>query len=178
ELDQRGERADPKTAALRMRPAAQTFDAGEVDERVGPREPVLHEAEKIGSASERHRAVAQHAQRLRERARPSVGERIHERAPAIASASSTRARVSGACRTRAPVAFATAFAIAAAVGMIGGSPRPLTPRLLALRSGRPTNLTVIFAGTSLTVGTLYFSRFAFITRPVARSTKRSSESAK
>src|SRR5207247_10813003 len=99
-------------------------------------------------------AVAPPAECLRERARARVGERVHARAPAIASASRTRARVSGACRTRAPVAFATAFAIAAAVGMIGGSPRPLTPRLFARRSGRSTNLTVIFAGTSLTVGTL------------------------
>src|SRR5207237_1882949 len=128
--------------------------ASDINERFGPREPVLQEAEKVGPAGERHRAVAEHTQRLGERARPGVGERVHERAPPMASASSTRARVSGACRTRAPVAFATAFAMAAAVGMIGGSPRAFAHRLFALRSGRSTNLTVIFAGTSRTVGTL------------------------
>ena len=41
------------------------------------------------------------------------------------------------------MAFATAFATAAAVGMIGGSPSPFAPRLLALRSGRSVKRTTI-----------------------------------
>src|SRR5207247_9304791 len=154
ELDERRERADAQALPLRSRPATQALDAGEVDEELGPGEPVLHEPEEIGAPGERRGPAAQQAQAVRQGARPDVRERVQSRIPASASASSTRARVSGECRTRAPVAFATAFAMAAAVGMIGGSPRPLTPRLFALRSGRSTNLTVIFAGTSLTVGTL------------------------
>src|SRR5207245_11170605 len=38
-------------------------------------------------------------------------------------------------RSRTPIALAMAFAIAAGVGMIGGSPTPLTPRLFATGSG-------------------------------------------
>src|SRR4029079_16722379 len=134
ELDERRQRADAETAALSVRPTAQAFDACEVDERLRPREAVLHQADEVRPAGERDRAVAQHAERFGERARASVRKRVHDRARAMASASRTRARVRGACRTRAPVAFATAFAMAAAVGMIGGSPNPLTPGVFALRS--------------------------------------------
>ena len=52
-----------------------------------------------------------------------------------------------------PSAFDTAFAIAPAVGMIGGSPRPFAPMLFASVSGTSTKRTTIL-GTSLTVGTL------------------------
>src|SRR5213082_201276 len=154
ELDEGGERADAETPTFPVRPTPQALDVGEVDERGRTGETVLHEADEVRASGERNRAVAQHPERFGERARARIRERVQPRASAMASASSTRARVRGACRTRAPVAFATAFAIAAAVGMIGGSPSPLMPRLFALRSGRSTNLTVIFAGTSFTVGTL------------------------
>src|SRR5439155_1956617 len=102
DLDERRERADPKTATLRVRPAAQALDACEIDERLRAGEAVLHQADEIGPAGERDRAVAQHAERFGERARSGVGESVQDRAPATASASSTRARVSGACRTRPP----------------------------------------------------------------------------
>src|SRR6202022_2218258 len=54
------------------------------------------------------------------------------------SARSTFIGVIGRSVTRTPIAFATALAIAAAVGMIGGSPTPFTPRLLATGSGMLT----------------------------------------
>ena len=75
-------------------------------------------------------------------AAPSAGEqleRLVDRAgPGVrahASASSTRARVSGSAAARRPVACANAFAIAAAVGTIGGSPRPLAPTFGRFASG-------------------------------------------
>src|SRR5581483_9190908 len=176
EVAERRERADAHALPLRVVPAPQAIDAGEVDEPVGTREAVTYQHDEIRAPRERDGAVAQQPQRFPERARLRVGE-AHEPASASASASSTRARVIGAWRTRAPVAFATAFATAAAVGMIGGSPRPFAPRLFALRSGRSTKRTTI-SGTSATVGILYHSRFAFMTRPSPRSTMRSSDSAK
>ena len=48
---------------------------------------------------------------------------------------STLAGVIGSDVTRTPIAFATAFATAAGVGMIGGSPTPFAPRLFAIGSG-------------------------------------------
>src|SRR5712692_4367779 len=148
ELDERRERADAQTLSLFAGPATQALDAGEIDEELRLLEPVLHEPEEVRAAGERGRAVPQQAQPVGQRARADVRERVQSRTPASASASRTRARVSGECRTRAPLAFATAFAMAAAVGMIGGSPRPFAPRLFARRSGLPTNFTTIF-GTSL-----------------------------
>ena len=50
-------------------------------------------------------------------------------------ASRKRRRVIGASRMRTPVACATAFATAAAVGTIGGSPSPREPTLGGLRIG-------------------------------------------
>src|SRR2546428_7066698 len=110
-----------------MRPAAQTFDAGEIDERGRPGQTVLHEPEEIGAARKGGRPVAQKTQRVAERARSRVRKGVHALASTRASASSMRARVSGACRPRMPVAFATAFATAASLGMIGASPNPFTP---------------------------------------------------
>ena len=43
------------------------------------------------------------------------------------AASHTRSGVIGSCRTRAPMTFAIAFAIAPAVGTHGGSPTPFEP---------------------------------------------------
>src|SRR5437870_11706452 len=52
-------------------------------------------------------------------------------AAASRSASRRRAGVIGAERMRTPVALYTALAMAGATGMIGGSPAPLVPILLA-----------------------------------------------
>src|SRR5688572_29993837 len=157
-----------------MRPATEALDAGQVDKCVGRREAVPDQTDEIGAARDGDRPVLQELQRLAERARLRVREEAHR---TTASASSTRAGVIGTWRSRTPMAFATAFATAAAVGMIGGSPSPFAPRLLARRSGRSLNFTTI-SGTSIAVGILYHSRSAFITRPSARSTTRSSVSAK
>ena len=81
------------------------------------------------------------------RRRPRVGRRSCERLE-HARAASAAARAQ-----RRPVACANAFAIAAAVGMIGGSPSPLAPVLPAIGSGMLMNSTTI-AGVSAIVGTL------------------------
>jgi len=59
------------------------------------------------------------------------GESLHDRTPFAAA--STRAGVIGRLRTRAPVACATAFAMAAQVGTVAGSPIPLASVLLRPR---------------------------------------------
>src|SRR6185503_5289429 len=120
------------------------------------------ETDEIRPASERDGAVLQQLERFAERARFRVREQTHR---TTASASSTRAGVIGTWRRRTPIAFATA----AAVGMIGGSPSPFAPRLFARRSGRSVKRTTI-SGTSSDVGILYHSRSAFMTRPSERST--------
>ena len=59
ELDERRQRADAYAAALRVRPAAQPVDAGEIDERRRPRKAVLHEADQVRAAGKRRGAVSQ-----------------------------------------------------------------------------------------------------------------------
>src|SRR5207237_7497269 len=62
---------------------------------------------------------------------PYPGQRLHYRTPFAAA--STRAGVIGRLRTRVPVACATAFAMAAQVGTVAGSPIPLASVLLRPR---------------------------------------------
>ena len=69
------------------------------------------------------------------------------------SASSTRSRVSGSAAARRPVACANAFAIAAAVGTIGGSPRPFAPTFGRFASGT-CGKSITISGTSAIVGIL------------------------
>src|SRR5207247_7579395 len=76
---------------------------------------------------------------VRHRARPAVSY-------VAAVAFRTRSRVSGSCRTRAPHAAYTAFAIAAAVGTAPGSPTPVGGALAS-----PSTSTSIDAGASLKV---------------------------
>ena len=64
---------------------------------------------------------------------------------------SISSRVIGSERTSAPVASRIAFAIAAATGTIGGSPRPFAPRFVRCASGSSTNSQTI-SGTSAIVG--------------------------
>jgi hypothetical protein len=150
ELDERYERADAQPAALRARPPVQRLDAADVHDPLRRGDPGLHQAEEVGPAGEHGRATPGERERLAERGGLGVGERPHRRS---SSASSSRWRVIGAVRTRTPVAFATAFAIAAGSGMIGGSPSPFAPMLFAFVSGSSAKRTVIF-GMSRTVGTL------------------------
>src|SRR4051794_1800896 len=62
-------------------------------------------------------------------------------------------RVSGASVRRRPVALAMALAMAAAVGMMGGSPAPLEPMWLASVSGTSRPCTTI-SGASAAVSIL------------------------
>ena len=87
--------------------------------------------------------------------------------PPRASARSISSRVIGTERTSAPVASRIAFAIAAAVGMIGGSPRPFEPRFVRWASGSSTNSQTI-SGTSAIVGSLYASSVCVSTVPGGR----------
>src|SRR5213595_3500654 len=81
----------------------------------------------------------------------------------------------GSERMSAPVASRIAFAIAAAVGTIGGSPRPFEPRFVRCASGRSTN-SQTSSGTSAIVGSLYVSSVCVSTTPDRGSSSRSSES--
>ena len=76
---------------------------------------------------------------LLDRLRPKQLQPSPSRAPAR-SASSISSRVIGSERTSAPVASRIALAIAAAVGMIGGSPSPFEPRFVRCVSGSSIEL--------------------------------------
>ena len=69
--------------------------------------------------------------------------------------------------TSAPVASRIAFAIAAAVGTIGGSPSPFEPRFVRCASGSSTKSQTI-SGTSAIVGSLYASSVLRQHRPGLR----------
>ncbi len=95
----------------------------EVDDDLRVDDPPLHLSQQVGAAADgAGRGVAQQLQRVLQRGRALVPH---------ASASITRAGVSGSAPARRPVACANAFAMAAAVGTIGGSPRPFAPTLEA-----------------------------------------------
>ena len=100
----------------------------QVDEERRRADAAVDLAREVGAAREHGGAVSrEQLERLVDRSGPGVG--------AHASASSTRSRVSGSAFARRPVACANAFAIAAAVGTIGGSPRPFEPTFGRFVSG-------------------------------------------
>ena len=74
-------------------------------------------------------------------------------ASASRSARSISSREIGSWCTSAPVASRIAFEIAAAVGMIGGSPSPFEPRFVSCVSGSSTS-SLMISGTSANVGIL------------------------
>ncbi len=126
EIRKRRRRSDAKTFAV-GRDAAEPR-ALEVDEQRGRADPPVDLPGEIGAACEHGGTVLEEQlERLCDRRRPYVEG--HE------STSSTRSRVSGRAAARRPVACANAFAIAAAVGMMGGSPRPLLPVVGRFASG-------------------------------------------
>src|SRR5439155_25352312 len=140
-----GERRS-RTDAVRVDAAG--HDPGDVDERLGVRKAVAEQRHELGPAGERPRAVAERgggfvgARRpqelhgalfrvpgLAERAlRPHAGTASPLFSAASRSARSISSRVIGSDLMSAPVASRIALAIAAATGMIGGSPRPFEPR--------------------------------------------------
>ena len=81
--------------------------------------------------------------------------------------------VSGIDRTCAPIALATAVAIAPGVGTTGGSPRLFT---LTSRSSR--QITGTISGTSIGPAILYMSMFGLTIAPVWRLRMRSSNKQK
>ena len=100
----------------------------QVDEERRRADAAVDLPREVGAAGEHGGAVpASSSSASSTDAGPCVG--------AHASASSTRSGVSGSAFARRPVACANAFAIAAAVGTIGGSPRPFEPTFGRFGSG-------------------------------------------
>src|SRR5690606_9688551 len=147
-----------------------------VDDALGRDDEVLHQADEVHPAGQRHRTPALRVER---RDRPlrrrgiHVSERLHNVPPVrpASSASRTFCGVIGRLRTRTPVALATALAIAAAVEIVGGSPMPMTPRSGWLSS------TMSICGMSLGPGSRYHSMFGLTMVAVLRSRIRSSNRA-
>src|SRR5436309_2578309 len=77
--------------------------------------------DEVCAAGNRPRTVGHRRHRLVDRGRR------HVRARHSVVISQTRSGVMGSARTRAPMTFATALAIAPAVGTHGGSPTPFEP---------------------------------------------------
>ena len=145
ELGERRRRADPHAVAVGRDPA----EPGvlQVDEQRRRADAAVDLAREVGAAGEHGGAVA--ASGARAPRRPIAGSRVR----AHASASSTRSRVSGSAAARRPVACANAFAIAAAVGTIGGSPSPFEPTFGRFASGT-FGKSITISGTSAIVGIL------------------------
>ena len=144
ELCERRRGSDLEAAGCRANPS----EPGrlQVDQQRRLAEPTIDLPGEIRASGEHHRPRAiEQVERLGKRPRPGV--RAH------ASASRTRAAVSGRAAQRRPVAWANAFAIAAAVGMIGGSPSPLAPMFGRLGSGT-WGKSITISGVSAIDGTL------------------------
>src|ERR1700735_1980427 len=132
---------------------------------------VFHLAEDVDAARQEASLISGQRDSAIDAVRGGVLERLHAVVPTfltLPSAASTRAGVMGRLLTRTPMALATALAIAAAVGMVAGSPMPITPR-----SGMSIKITSI-SGTSAKLGSLYVSKLGFNTTPVVESITRSS----
>src|SRR6185437_10481936 len=118
----------------------------EVDQEARVGEPAVDLPGEVGAAAEGAGArPGEQRERLVDGAGAGV---LHQ-----ASVSSTRWGVSGSAAERRPVACAKAFAIAAAVGIAGGSPSPFEPIAFAATSATSTNSTTI-SGASAIVGSL------------------------
>ena len=173
----------PRADAGAVDPARQQVT--HVDERVGLEQPVAQLRHDLGPARDERAGVGQRVEALR----PNELERRSDtalmrppsaRSPrafrrASESAFSISSREIGSERISAPVASRIAFAIAAATGTIGGSPRPFAPRFVSCASGTSTN-SVTISGTSAIVGRRYASSVRVRIVPVRGSESRSSES--
>src|SRR6185436_11323541 len=130
-LHERGQRdagADAETGPGGL-DLVEAADRLQVDEHVGFDDAVLHQVEERRAAGERERAGAEGLDGLFLGLRALVGEGFHGGSPYFfARAERTRRGVNGRSPTRTPTALVTALAIAAAPGMYGGSPMPMTPR--------------------------------------------------
>src|SRR5438034_2125437 len=118
--------------ALRAgRYAAQIFDVFNIHQPLGSDDVVFHQSEQVGSAGEDFcisPACTEQADSLRSAVRAEVFKRSHQAPAFCPSAARTRSGVSGRNDTRTPMAFATAFEMAAPGEITGGSPNPMTPR--------------------------------------------------
>src|SRR5439155_23626919 len=94
---------------------------------------------------------------------PQMAALVPALLPFWASAARTLSGVIGRERTRTPMALNTALAMAAAVGMLGGSPRPIIPQLLPALAR--SKATAVISGISMGPATLYIIRSAFICGP-------------
>ena len=128
ELGERRRRADPDPRRRRRRCPPRPASWRSTSERRRA-DPAVDLAREVGAAGEHGSARPARAARAPRRPLPA------SRSGAHASASSTRSRVRGSAAARRPVACANAFAIAAAVGTIGGSPSPLAPTFGRFASG-------------------------------------------
>ena len=131
ELDERGGGADAQPAVRHGRD--RPVEVLDVHEAVRLRHVVLHQAEQVHAAGDGQDPAppgAERGERLLLVRGVDVGKGFHFTPPIRcgSSAVSTLAGVIGRCRMRAPIAFDTALAIAAAVEIVGGSPSPTTPR--------------------------------------------------
>src|SRR5438552_4861182 len=124
------QRADAQT--LRTgRNTAEIFDVFNIHEPLRGDDVVFHQSEQVGSAGKDFGIApgrSQQADRLRSAVRADVFKRSHQAPAFCPSAARTRSGVSGRNGTRTPMAFATAFEIAAPDEITGGSPSPITPR--------------------------------------------------
>ena len=141
----------------------------DVDEPSAVTIPSRQQRHELRAARERATALRECRDSLLRRARPLQLQQAPSlfRASASRSARRISSRVIGSEVTSAPVASRIAFAIAAAVGTIGGSPRPFEPRFVRCSSGTSTRSQTI-SGTSAIVGSLYASSVFVSTVPVLR----------
>ena len=110
--------------ALLLAKEVQFRNPAQVHQRRRLRDPLLHQIGHVHAASLEERALLRAGgDGARNVGRLDPGEGVHAAPP---SAASTTAGVIGVWRTRLPVAWKTAFATAAAVGTVAGSPMPLT----------------------------------------------------
>ena len=131
ELDERDGRADAQPAVGRCRD--RLVEVLHVHQPVGLGDVVFHQAEKVHPAGDRQDLAplrAERGDRFLLRRSIDISKRFHSvpLAFSCSMAASTVSGVIGRFLTRAPVAFETALATAAAVEIVGGSPSPTTPR--------------------------------------------------
>ena len=147
ELGERRPGTDPAVLGSRVGTSPSTWTSVSRSD-----DPVPEQRDEVGAAGERDRAVAEAAAAASTELRPQeLQPAPASRSRASRSARSISSRLIGSERTSAPVASRIAFAIAAAVGMIGGSPSPFEPRFVRCASGTSIN-SVTISGTSAIVG--------------------------
>src|SRR5580704_2286739 len=110
---------------------AQFFDAFDIHYTLGCVKILLHQADLVRTTCQNIRFAplgSQQCQRFMQSGRACIFEGLHY-AVLLSRAANIRAGVSGTLGALTPMAFATAFAIAAIPPMAHGSPNPTTPRL-------------------------------------------------